>query len=46
MIVGALLSTIGILGVFVVVGPPWLKVLMGGALLYSLGRLALGWRRN
>jgi hypothetical protein len=45
-VVGALLSIIGILGVFVVVGPPWLKVLMGGALLYSLGRLALGWRRN
>ena len=45
-VVGALLSIIGICGGIVVIGPPWLKVLLGGALVYAFGRLAIGWRRN
>jgi hypothetical protein len=45
-IVGALLLLIGVCGLLVVIGPPWIKVLMAGALLYALGRLAWGWIRN
>jgi hypothetical protein len=45
-VAGALLLVIGICGAGVVVGAPWLKVLLGGALIYALGRLAIGWRRN
>ena len=44
-VMGALLLTIGVCGVLVVVGPPWIKVLIGGALLYALGRLSWAmWR--
>jgi hypothetical protein len=41
-VVGALLLVIGIFGGGVVVGPPWLKVLLGGALGYAFGRLGWG----
>jgi hypothetical protein len=45
-VAGALLLVVGICGLGVVVGPPWLKVLLGGALAYAFGKLAIGWRRN
>lgn len=44
-VVGALLLVIGIFGGGVVVGPPWLKVLLGGALGYAFGRLGWGFLR-
>lgn len=44
-VVGALLLVIGIFGGGVVVGPPWLKVLLGGALGYAFGRLGWGFVR-
>ena len=44
-VVGALLLVIGIFGGGVVVGPPWLKVLFGGALGYAFGRLGWGFVR-
>lgn len=40
--VGALMMIGGLLGVFVVVGPPWVKALMGGALIYIFVRLGRG----
>ena len=45
VVVGALLLVIGIFGGGVVVGPPWLKVLLAGALGYALGRLGWGFLR-
>jgi len=33
---------IGLLGSFIVLGPGWVKVLLGGALLYALGRIGWG----
>jgi len=44
-VVGALLLVISIFGGGVVVGPPWLKVLLGGALGYAFGRLSWGFAR-
>lgn len=41
-VAGALLLVIGIFGGGVVIGPPWLKVLLGGALGYAFGRLGWG----
>ncbi|MEK6617231.1 MAG: hypothetical protein AABY90_00895 [Nitrospirota bacterium] len=40
--VGALMLMVGLVGFFVVIGPPWIKVLMGGALLYVSVRLTWG----
>lgn len=40
--IGALMMTVGLFGSFVVMGPPWLKVLMGSVLLYALSRISLG----
>lgn len=42
---GALLLVVGLLGGGVVIGPPWIKGLLGGALCFALVRLAWGWRR-
>ncbi|MGH7207002.1 MAG: hypothetical protein ACREI2_12430 [Nitrospiraceae bacterium] len=42
--VGALMMAVGLFGFFVVIGPPWIKVLMGGALLYALVRMTLAFR--
>ncbi|ALA57494.1 hypothetical protein [Nitrospira moscoviensis] len=39
---GALMFMIGLLGSFIVLGPGWVKVLLGGALLYALGRIGWG----
>jgi hypothetical protein len=44
-VLGALLLVVGGLGVGIVVGPPWVKVLLAGMLLYAFARLAGGWRR-
>jgi hypothetical protein len=44
-VLGALLLVVGGLGVGIVVGPPWVKVLLAGMLLYVFARLAGGWRR-
>jgi hypothetical protein len=43
--VGALLMVGGIFGGAIVVGPPWVKVLFAGLLVYVSARLALGWAR-
>jgi hypothetical protein len=40
--IGALMLTIGLFGSFVVMGPPWIKVLMGSLLLYALSRITWG----
>ena len=40
--VGALMLVMGLFGLFVVIGPPWLKVLMSSALFYALARLTWG----
>lgn len=40
--IGALMLTIGLFGSFVVMGPPWIKVLMGGLLLYAMTRISWG----
>lgn len=40
--VGAFMMVVGLLGAFVVIGPPWLKVLTGGAWLYAMGMAAWG----
>lgn len=40
--VGALMMAVGLLGAFAVIGPPWLKVLMGGAWLYAMSMIAWG----
>jgi len=43
--IGALLLVLGIFGVLIVVGPPWIKVLLAAALLYASVRLCWGmWR--
>jgi hypothetical protein len=43
--IGALMMTAGLLSSFVVIGPPWMKVLMGSLLLYVLSRMSWGlWR--
>lgn len=43
--IGALMLTVGLFGSFLVVGPPWMKILMGSLLLYVLSRLSWGlWR--
>jgi hypothetical protein len=44
-VLGALLLVVGGLGVGIVIGPPWVKVLLAGMLLYAFARLAGGWRR-
>jgi hypothetical protein len=45
VVAGALLLVIGIFGGGVVVGPPWLKMLLAGALGYAFGRLGWGFTR-
>jgi hypothetical protein len=40
--IGALMLTVGLFGSFVVMGPPWIKVLMGSLLLYALSRISWG----
>lgn len=40
--VGAFMMVVGLLGAFVVIGPPWLKVLTGGAGLYAMSMAARG----
>jgi hypothetical protein len=40
MLAGAILLTIGLLGFFFVIGPPVVKDLCAGALLYAIVRLA------
>jgi hypothetical protein len=40
--VGALMFTVGLLGSFVVMGPPWVKVLLGSLLLYAMGMISWG----
>lgn len=40
--IGALMLTVGLFGSFVVMGPPWIKVLMSGLLLYTLSRITWG----
>jgi hypothetical protein len=43
--IGALMLTVGLFGSFLIVGPPWMKILMGSLLLYVLSRLSWGlWR--
>ncbi len=44
-VAGALLLVIGIFGGGVVIGPPWLKVLLAGALGYAFARLGWGFLR-
>jgi len=41
-VVGALLAVIGMFGYFFVIGPPTVKVIVGGALAYALVRTAWG----
>ncbi len=42
---GAFLFAAGLLGGFVVLGPAWVKVLVGGAMLYATGMISRGfWR--
>jgi len=43
--VGALSLVVGIFGLLIVVGPPWIKVLGAGALIYAFVRLGWGMRR-
>jgi len=43
--VGALLMVGGVFGGAVVVGPPWVKVLFAGLLVYVTARFAVGWAR-
>jgi hypothetical protein len=38
--VGVLMFAFGLFGSFVVIGPPWIKLLMAGALLYAIIRLS------
>lgn len=40
--IGALMLTVGLFGSFVVMGPPWIKVLIGCLLLYALGMISRG----
>jgi hypothetical protein len=40
--IGALMLTVGLFGSFVVMGPPWIKVLLGGLLLYAMGMISRG----
>ncbi|MGQ0809988.1 MAG: hypothetical protein ACT4OO_02030 [Nitrospiraceae bacterium] len=40
--VGALMMAAGLLGTFVVLGPGWVKVLLGGMLLYTMGMITWG----
>lgn len=40
--VGALMLVVGLFGSFVVLGPPWLKILMASLLLYALSRISWG----
>lgn len=40
--VGGLMTFIGLFGLFFVIGPTWMKVLMGGAMLYASVRLTWG----
>ncbi len=43
--IGALMMVVGLLGSFVVLGPGWVKVLLGGALLYAMCMISWGlWR--
>jgi hypothetical protein len=44
--IGALLLVAGIFGGFVVIGPPWIKVLFAGAFVFTFGRLGWGLARN
>lgn len=44
-LIGALMAGVGLFGVFVVIGPNWVKVLCAGALLYAAIRLLHTWRR-
>jgi len=43
---GALLLTIAIFGLFIVVGPPTVKLVTGGALLYALARTVWGFWKS
>jgi type VI protein secretion system component VasK len=44
-VIGALLALLGMFGYFFVIGPPTVKVIVGGALAYALARTAWGfWR--
>jgi hypothetical protein len=38
--IGALMLTVGLLGSFVVMGPPWVKVLLGGLLVCAMGMIS------
>lgn len=40
--IGALMMTVGLFGSFVVMGPPWIKVLIGSLLLYAMGMISWG----
>jgi hypothetical protein len=41
-VIGALLALTGMFGYFFVIGPPTVKVIVGGALAYALARTAWG----
>jgi hypothetical protein len=43
--IGAMMMVVGLLGSFFVMGPPWMKVLMGSLLLYMLSRISWGYWR-
>lgn len=43
--IGAMMMVVGLLGSFLVMGPPWMKVLMGSLLLYMLSRISWGYWR-
>jgi hypothetical protein len=42
IVAGGLSMAFGLLGLFVAIGPPWLKVLVGAAMLYALARITWG----
>ncbi len=42
---GALLFTFGLFSLFLVVGPAWVKVLVGGAMTYAAVMLVQGFRQ-
>ncbi|HET8721877.1 MAG TPA: hypothetical protein VFM24_07605 [Nitrospira sp.] len=43
--IGALMMMVGLFGSFVVMGPPWIKILMTGVILYAFSRITWGlWR--
>ncbi len=42
IVAGGLSMAFGLLGLFVVIGPPWLKVLVGAVMLYALARITWG----